>query len=330
MVSTRKGCNMRVLVTGAGGFAGSFLVERLVEESYKVHGVLSPRNDRSNLRSVEDCVQLYPTDLCDETAVLDLLKRVQPEGIFQLASMAEPSRSFGQVRDVLRANALIVVNLFEALRTLQMRPRILLTSSSEVYGGKADAPITEDDEILPVNPYGVSKYNQEVLCSYYERTCGIPAIRARPFTHTGPRQKDLFAVPSFAHQVARIEAGRQEPILMVGNLEAVRDYSDVRDIVRGYVLLFQKGNAGDVYNLCSGRGVTLRDITDLLLSQSPMPIRVEVDPARFRPIDVPRIVGNPAKASQATDWHIETPLTKTLTDTLEYWRLSVSQEKKGQ
>jgi GDP-4-dehydro-6-deoxy-D-mannose reductase len=211
------------------------------------------------------------------------------------------------------------LTLFKALLGIHTKPRILCVSSSDVYAPGND-PRHEESAISPGSPYGISKYVQELIAQYYARMEEIPVIRVRPFAYTGPRQKDIFAVPSFAHQIAKIERGDQDAVIRVGNLEAARDYTDVRDIARGYIEVFLRGKPNEVYNLSSGNAVSLRYILEKLISMSNVPVRIEIDPSRARPQDTPLICGNSAKVRTHVGWEPQIQFGETLRDVLTYWR----------
>lgn len=313
---------MRLCITGAGGFAGSYLMELLVREGHEVHGILSPRNNRNNLTSIADRIFLYPVDLQDAAATEGVLDTIRPEGVFHLASYAIPSQSFRLVREVLQLNPLVTINLFEALRVLKLQCRVICISSVDVYRIGSDELLAEEKATGPSNPYGISKYTQELLCQYYGRVYNLHSIRLRPFLFIGPRQKPVFAIPSFCRQMVRIERGIQNPMIEVGNIDVIRDYSDVRDIVKGFLQAFSHGRDGEVYNLCSGKGVALREILTILLSYTTIPVKIEINPGYLRPFDVPRIVGNNNKARQELNWLPKIQLATTLQDMLGYWRTS--------
>ena len=215
------------------------------------------------------------------------------------------------------------VNLLEAIRGLRLQPRFLAVGSSEEYGlvCEGELPIRETNPLRPLSPYAVSKVAQDLMGYQYFKSYGLWIVRARAFNHTGPRRGDVFVESTFARQVAGIEAGLSEPSVRVGDLKPRRDYSDVRDIVRGYWLLLERGEPGEVYNLCSGRSWSIQQVLDLLLARSTVKgIAVTVDPARLRPSDVMVLEGDPAKIEKATGWRTEIPFERTLTELLDYWR----------
>ncbi|MDP2627519.1 MAG: GDP-mannose 4,6-dehydratase, partial [Candidatus Rokubacteria bacterium] len=211
----------------------------------------------------------------------------------------------------------------EAIRGLKISPRFLAVGSSEEYGlcYPEELPIKETNPLRPLSPYAVSKVTQDLLGYQYFKSYGLPIIRSRAFNHEGPRRGDVFVTSNFAKQVAEIEAGLREPIMFVGDLKPRRDYSDVRDIVRGYWLLLERGEPGEVYNLCSGRSWAIQQVLDFLLEQSTVKgIQVKTDPARLRPSDVMVLEGDPSRMHKATGWKVEIPFEQTLSELLDYWR----------
>ena len=232
------------------------------------------------------------------------------------ASWHSPAETFN-------TNTISQVNLLEAVRAQgKAAPRFLAIGSSEEYGlvHEDELPIKESNPLRPLSPYAVSKVTQDLMAYQYFKSYGLPIVRARAFNHEGPRRGDVFVTSNFARQIAEIEAGGREPTILVGNLKAVRDYTDVRDIVRGYWLLLERGDPGQVYNLCSGRGWAIQEILDFLLGESiNTSIRVREDPARLRPSDVPVLIGDCSRLT-ALGWKPRIPFEQTLRDLLGYWR----------
>jgi GDP-4-dehydro-6-deoxy-D-mannose reductase len=313
---------VRVFITGAGGFAGGHLVEHLLTlpDMRITAAVFEPpgRNPRLDGRPVEQ----RQLDLREAPAVHAAIADAQPELVFHLAAQAAVGQSFQDPWGTLANNIHAQVNLLEACRTIVPRARILVVSSAEVYGaaGPADAPLDERVPFAPANPYSVSKVTQDVLGLQYFLAYGLPVICARPFNHIGPGQGSGFVAADFASQIAAIEAGAREPVMFVGNLEAERDFTDVRDIVRAYALILARGEPGQAYNVCSGQAHSIQHLLDTLLSYSAIPIRVRQDPARMRPSDVPRRVGNASRLRALTGWEPQIPFEQSLLDTLNDWR----------
>jgi GDP-4-dehydro-6-deoxy-D-mannose reductase len=250
------------------------------------------------------------------------LRRVRPDEVYHLAALSSVSESYAKPWATIENNVLAQLNLLEAVREHSPQAKVLIVGSNEEYGPprRAELPLTEHSPLRPASPYAVSKATQDLLGLQYHLSHGLDVVRVRPFNHTGPGQSERFVVPAFARQIAMIEVGQQEATVHVGNLGARRDFSDVRDIVRGYVLALREGVAGDVYNLASGESRSIRGLLESLISHATVPVGVEVDPARFRPVDVPDVYGSAEKLRRATGWAPRIPFAQTLRDTLDYWR----------
>ncbi len=318
---------LTVLITGITGFAGSHLAEHLVvQPGIAVHGTVRWRSSLAHLAAIRDQITLHECDLRDPFAVRQLLATLRPARIYHLASQSFVHSSWGAPAETLTTNVLGQLNLLEACRAERLTPRLLITGSSEEYGQVelSQLPITETTPLRPLSPYAVSKVTQDLLGFQYAQSYGLWIIRTRAFNHTGPRRGQVFATSNFAWQLAQIEAGRQPPVVQVGNLEARRDFTDVRDVVRGYVLALERGVPGDVYNLCSGVDWTLRAVLTQLCALIRVPVAVTVDPARLRPSDVPVLRGDATKLQRQTGWTPTIPFTQTLADLLAYWRAHVA------
>ncbi len=312
---------MRALITGINGFVGGHLAEHLLQVGgWEVWGL--DRSSNLNLASLHGQVQLVSADLADAEATADALRTVRPEVIFHLAGQAAVPESFRDPAATLATNTLGALHIFLTLIAEKMPSRVVVVGTSEEYGQirPEDLPLREDAPLRPTSPYGVSKVAQSLLALQYHLSHQLDLIRVRPFTHIGPRQSDRFVTAAFARQIARIELGLQEPVMRVGNLTAARDFTDVRDIVRGYLLLAQHGQAGEVYNLGSGRAIMIRDILDALLAQSSIQIAVEPDPSLMRPIDIPIISCDASRLHAATGWQPHYAIEATLSDILNSWR----------
>lgn len=314
---------MRVLITGITGFVGSHLAEyALGKEGVEVFGTVRWRSRMDNVEHILDRIHLLDCDLRDNVAVRKTLEEVKPDYIFHLAAQSFVPTSWKAPAETLTTNIISELNLLESIRDLALDTRIQVAGSSEEYGlvYEHEAPIKEDNPLRPLSPYAVSKVAQDYLAYQYHQSYGIFAVRTRAFNHTGPRRGQVFVSSDFSRQVAMIEKGKKEPVIEVGNLEARRDFSDVRDIVRGYWLALEKGEAGEVYNLGSGKAITIRELLDLILSLSHLDIEVRQVPERMRPSDVELLLCDYSKINRATGWKPEIPLEKTIADLLEYWR----------
>jgi GDP-4-dehydro-6-deoxy-D-mannose reductase len=322
---------MRVLITGITGFAGSHLADYLLAEQpgVEVFGTKRWRSPTENIDHLGDRVQLVECDLKDGSSVRRILADIRPERIFHLAAQSYVPTSWSAPSETLSNNILSQTNIFEAMRSLDLEARIQIAGSSEEYGlvHPGEVPIKETNPLRPLSPYAVSKVTQDLLAYQYFRSYGLQAVRTRGFNHTGPRRGEVFVTSNFAKQIAAIEAGLRTPILRVGNLSAQRDFTDVRDTVRAYWLALEKGQVGEVYNLASGRAVTIQQLLDMLLGLSEVEVEVQVDPERLRPSDVEILIGDASKFRTATGWEPLIPLEQTVEDLLNYWRQRLSRPR---
>ncbi|MBZ0291909.1 MAG: GDP-mannose 4,6-dehydratase [Anaerolineae bacterium] len=311
---------MRVLITGASGFAGRHLLNHLkmAEPYQELHGtVVEPP-----AQVAMDGVQFHRLDLREGEAVNKLVQSLCPERIYHLAAQSSPRQSFAQPWDTLENNILSQLNLIRACVENRLEPRLLIISSAEIYGN-SNAPLNENSPIKPTSPYGVSKVTQDMLALQYHLSHHLPILRVRPFNHFGPGQREGFVAPDFAMQVARIEAGQQQPVMQVGNLSAKRDFTDVRDVVRAYHQILEKGVPGDVYNVASGTAHSIQSMLDILRRYSTTPIDVRQDPARMLPIDVPVKCGDASHLRAVTGWQPRIPFEQSLLDLLNDCRQRV-------
>jgi GDP-4-dehydro-6-deoxy-D-mannose reductase len=314
----------RALITGITGFAGSHLAEYLLAEhpEVEVYGLYRWRSRMENLRDVTGRVRLVEGDLRDYSSIRQVLEVSRPDYVFHLAAQSFVPSSWTAPNETLTTNVSGQVNLFEAVRHLGLDPTIQIACSSEEYGMvyPEEVPIREENPLRPLSPYAVSKVAQDLMGYQYFQSFGLKVVRTRGFNHTGPRRGDVFVTSNFAKQVASIEAGLQEPVIRVGNLEAVRDFTDVRDMVRAYWLAVTRAKPGEVYNIATGVGITIQELLDRLLALSEVEVRVEQDPERMRPSDVVRLVGDASKFRADTGWEPRVPFEQTLADVLGYWR----------
>lgn len=313
-----------VLITGISGFAGSFLAEHL--ESQKKYEIFGTYLSDSSLKNVPLSIKtdhLYKLDLTDYDKVLDLISEVKPKVIFHLAAFSSTSLSYKKPSEAINTNINSELSILEAIRKKGfISTKILIVSSAEIYGPilSKDLPINEKAEIRPISPYGVSKIAQDFLGLHYFLSYKIPIIRVRPFNHLGPRMSSDLAPSAFAKKIAEIEKGEREAVLNVGNLSSKRDYTDVRDMVRAYALIVDKGISGDVYNIGSGKSYAISTILDTLLSFSKVKIKVKTDPELLRPNDIPDLVCDNRKIVKLTGWMPELTIGESLEDILDYWR----------
>jgi GDP-4-dehydro-6-deoxy-D-mannose reductase len=341
---------VRVLITGITGMAGSFLAEYLVrhQPDVEVFGTFRWRSKLDNLQDLRASGQLNVLDegqritdeaslrrfvrpgqatvidceLQDPSAVRHVVRAVQPDRIFHLAAQSFVPTSWHAPATTLQNNIISQVNLFEALREARLDPVIHVAGSSEEYGlvYPDEAPIKETNPLRPLSPYAVSKVTQEMLAIQYHRSFGLKTIVTRGFNHTGPRRGQVFVTSSMAKQIAQIEAGLQDPVLMVGDMSSRRDWTDTRDMARAYWLATEHCQPGEVYNTGRGSCMSVRDMLDTLLSHSRAEITIEQDPSRMRPSDVTLLWANVDKFKAVTGWEATIPFEKTMADLLEYWR----------
>jgi GDP-4-dehydro-6-deoxy-D-mannose reductase len=341
---------VRVLITGITGMAGSFLAEYLADHhpDVEVFGTFRWRSKLDNLQDLRNRDKLNVLDegqritdtaslrrfvkpgkvtvidceLQDGSAVRGVIRAVQPDKIFHLAAQSFVPTSWTAPAATLTNNIVSQVNLFEAVRDAHLDPVIHIAGSSEEYGlvYPDEAPIMESNPLRPLSPYAVSKVAQETLAIQFFRSYGLKCIVTRGFNHTGPRRGQVFATSSFAKQIAEIEAGIRKPVIDVGDLDSRRDWTDTRDMVRGYWLATERGEPGEVYNVGQGTCIAVGDMLDILLSHSDVKIAKEQDPSRMRPSDVQLLWANVDKFKNATDWQPMIPFDQTMADLLDYWR----------
>ena len=315
---------MRVLITGISGFVGSVLANYLLSSSLglslELHGTIHRADSR--IQSIRDRLHLHKGDLRNPSWIDQVIATVKPSKIFHLAAWSDVRASWDQPWAAYELNIGCQLNLLESLRRHTPEARVLVVASSEVYGliEPDDLPIDELTPLRPNSPYGISKVAQDLMAQQYWYNYGLSAIRVRSFNHIGPGQSDSFVASAFARQIAEIEAGLQQPVLKVGNLEAERDYTDVRDMVRAYWLAIHRGEPGGVYNIGSGSSIAVQELLNVLLELSDVEITVEQDPMRMRPSEVSRIVCKPDRFFQETGWVPSIPLRESLSDILKYWR----------
>jgi len=303
-----------ILVTGATGFAGGHLLEHLATS----HDVVGwARHDPP--AALAGFASWQTIDLLDRDAVRAGISALKPRAVYHFAGVTRVDTSWSSPADALAGNVLATHYLLDALRRAYLRCRVLVTGSAAVYA-PSDAPLREDAPTAVDSPYAISKLAQEELALRAMEEDGLEIIVTRSFNHTGPRQESAFVTPSIARQVALIERGAVEPVLRLGNLDAQRDLTDVRDVVRAYVSLMDSGTPGEVYNVASGVGRPIRAVVDALVRRAAVQVRIEVDPERLRPLDKSVLVGDATRLRAATGWQPQVSFDQMLDDLLDYWR----------
>jgi GDP-4-dehydro-6-deoxy-D-mannose reductase len=315
---------MRVLITGITGFAGSHLAEYILANhpDVRVFGFVRWRSRMDNIVHIQDKVELHEADIKDVISLKKALADIKPDRIFHLAAQSFVPASWRLPAETFAINAIGQINLFEALLSLKLNPKIHIAGSSEEYGhvNPDEVPMKETNPLRPLSPYAVSKVAQDLLAYQYFKSYGMKTVRTRGFNHTGPRRGDVFVTSNFAKQIAEIEKRKKEPVIHVGNLEAKRDFTDVRDIVRAYWLAAEKGEDGEVYNVGTGKAMAMKEMLDILLSLSKAKVKIKVDAERLRPSDVPILLSDSSKFVSLTGWKPQIPLEQTFKDLLNYWR----------
>lgn len=322
----------RILITGYSGFAGRYLVAACHAHypEATLFGISPHPPILSAERNMPPITHL-DVDLRDSEQIRQAIARSRPEIVFHLAAQSSVVLSWSEPARTLEINAGGALHLFEALRAERLMPRIVLVGSGEQYGlvSPEENPISEDCLPRPANPYAVSKVAQDLYGYQYFVAYGLPIVRVRPFNHFGPRQQAPFVVASFARQIALIEAGRAEPVLQVGNLQARRDFLPVQDVVRAYLALAEDGHPGEAYNIGAGSARSIEEMLTALLRLAAVPIKVVVNPALFRPADVPLLVANTTRLRSHTGWQPMVDFNAALKETLDYWRATIQAEQES-
>lgn len=305
---------MKALIIGGGGFVGGYLADELNNNGYDVYITCLEKVD-------SDYVQ-FTLDIRKKDDISAILSEVNPDVIFHLAAQSSVALSWKNPQLTAEINIIGAINLFEAVREYEGNPRVIVIGSGEEYGciSANSCPIKETEPLHPMNIYAATKVCQEQTAEIYARAYGLDIVMVRAFNHSGPKQESIFVMSDFCRQIADIEKGRKSPVMTVGNLAAMRDFTDVRDIVRGYRLLAEKGKSGEIYNIGSGKAVSIQYILDTALKLSTVEIAVERDAKRMRASDIPIIEADTTKIYGDTGWKAEIALEQTIEDTLNYWR----------
>ena len=314
---------MKSLIIGGAGFVGAYLVRHLKNDLGQDVVVTKMPREQVKVDGVDmNSIQVRDLDILQKESIVALFREIRPDYIYHLAAQSSVSVSWKNPALTVDVNVKGGVNILEALRELEDKPRVLFIGSGEEYGHilPGEIPIKEGNVPRPGNIYAATKVCRNMLAKIYADAYGLDVMMVRAFNHIGPNQLPLFVVADFCKQVAEIEAGNREPVMKVGNLSAKRDFTDVRDVVRAYALLMKSGCAGETYNIGSGHAIAIEDILKQILDHSSVEIRVEVDPERLRPVDVPIIEADTTKVYEATGWKPEISLEQTIRETLDYWR----------
>lgn len=308
------------LVIGAAGFVGNYLINEMHANEMEAYATKLPHEKFENPHA-----KVYDLDIMDKDAIVALLFEIRPDYIFHLAAQSSVGLAWKNPGLTVDVNIKGSLNVMDAIRELFYKPRVLLIGSGEEYGHiqPGETPITETNLLRPGNIYAVTKACQNMIGNIYSKAYDMELMMVRAFNHIGPGQAPMFVVSDFCKQVAEIEKGLREPVMKVGNLAAKRDFTDVRDVVKAYVGLIQKGESGETYNVGSGNAQEIREILDLIISKSNTEITVEIDPNKLRPVDVPIIEADITKLNQLTGWTPQIPLEQTIQETLDYWRAHV-------
>ncbi len=318
---------MKALITGISGFVGSHLAEYLLQTTdWQIAGtVFGPYG---NIADLCGKLELYPAELSRMDVMNFVLEQARPDVIFHLAAQPLVSASLRDPWPTMETNIRMQLNVLEGVHQVRPDCRVLVVGSGEEYGlvSPHDLPIDEETPLRPLSSYAISKVAQDLLGQQYHLTHQLHTIRVRPFNHIGPRQRVGFVAPDFASQIAAAEMGLQPPVIEVGNLSVRRDFSDVRDVVRAYVLLITEGKAGQVYNVGSGESHAIQEVLDNLLANSKVSIEVQQDPQRMRPSDVPEVICDASLLREHTGWQPIIPFKKSLQDILEYWRQETAKQ----
>ncbi len=318
---------MRVFITGGTGFAGSHLVDQLLDAGHEIYALVHGRSSHQQLPD-HPRLQEIAGDLLNAESLAEAVGAAQPDAIYHLAGQASPAVSWQHPAVTMAVNAGGTANILQAAAAYG-RPRVVVVTSAEIYGPVSAEmlPLTEETETQPRHPYGVSKLAAGQLVDVYWQRYGLPVVEARPFNHVGPRQTKGFVVPDFASQVAAIKLRMQDAVMSVGNLDAQRDFTDVRDVARAYSALIENGEPGQTYFICSGRPVPIRTLLETLAGLAGISPQISPDPARMRPSDTPVLYGSHARITAATGWQPQIPIEQSLSDALDDWLMRLGRQQ---
>ena len=312
----------KALIIGAAGFVGNYLIDHIQKSC--IWSITVTKMKHENI--LRDGVDIRNLNILDFDEIRTIMNEVRPDYIFHLAAQSSVALSWENPGLTVDVNIKGSLNVLNSLRELGYKPRVLLIGSGEEYGRvkESEIPIVEDNALRPGNLYAVTKACQNMIGSIYAQAYGLPVMMVRAFNHIGPNQAPVFVVADFCKQIAEIESGLREPVIRVGNLAARRDFTDVRDVVRAYGLLIEKGISGEAYNVGSGHAISIREILDKVIQFSKVPVSVEIDAGKMRPLDVPVIEADITKIKECTGWIPQISLETTLKETLDFWRKELS------
>ncbi|MDD8018492.1 MAG: GDP-mannose 4,6-dehydratase [Bacteroidota bacterium] len=314
---------MKVLITGIGGFAGSHLADYILSHTQsELFGLIHDSEKTENIRQHNGKIQLYQCDIAEFQPVFKVIKEIKPDIIFHTAGQAFVPSSFEYAAETFRTNVIGTINLFEAVKACEISPRIIVVTSGEVYGETFGLPSLHSEQSIPqpVNPYAASKTSVDYIAQTYKKYEGLNIVIARPFNHTGPRQKPNFVCSSLARQISAIQKTHSPKVLRVGNIKTRRDFTDVRDIVRGYWMLSQIDNKTNfIFNLCSGTIFSIEEIINIYSELTNQKFELQVEPKRLRGYDIQLLAGNANAINHSLGWKPSIPMKQTLTDLLEFW-----------
>lgn len=319
---------MKAFITGIAGFAGRHLTGLLTSRGDEVAGIEPDESEDVELLSKAHGIKVYIGDIRDEKTLSKALKQFKPDLIFHLAAQSSVRLSFENPQETFSINTIGTLTLLETINKLSLPARTLVIASSEIYGPltPAECPVTEDHPLKPVNPYAVSKASVDLMAYQYVKAYNQQVYIARAFSHSGPWQKTVGVLSDWAFQVAKIDLGVSPPTIKVGNINVKRDYTDVRDVVKAYLAIVEKGKAGEPYNVCSGIGYELGELLEKYRGFTRKKINIVVDQSRMRPVDIPMLVGSNEKIKRDTGWSPTIPIDTTLKDIFDYWREYLAEE----